>query len=143
MGTFTGSLQYGWAAMVRVRLTPPHRGGIPVVGVGLIDTGANPSCIDKKTAQVHRFRPMNNGQQRVRQTAAGPAPSLEFLAKVDILDIPGCTFTIPVLDFPADVLDLDGSTPQRKLVALIGCDVLGKGHFKYDGLNHGFTLNIP
>ena len=52
-----GQIERG-SAKAKIRFLPTHRGGIPIEGLGILDTGATGSTIDGDSATVGRFRPL-------------------------------------------------------------------------------------
>lgn len=105
----------------------------PVAGFALIDTGATKSCIDSEAARRLGLQPINTIQLG---TAAGPITQFLYPA----------TFRFPAMkleiEFSSVVgVDLTGqSVGDKKLVALIGRDVLARFILIYNGPNGQFSL---
>ena len=65
-----------------------------------------------------------------------------YEAVVEILDLPGHRDELRVRGFPAPPPP-DGQPAAERFIALIGCDILDRGRFTYDGAAGTFTLELP
>ena len=134
-----GQIERG-CAKAKIRFLPTHGGGIPIEGLGIIDTGATGSTIDGDSATVGRFRPLGEANS---YTASQSNVLLRVWdAEIELLDFPGEKFRI----HPTEWKPPPEPTPvpsNQKTIALIGYDVLKHFCFTFDGPNGTFTLEMP
>lgn len=138
MPEFTGRIENG--ARVRVRLTPTRGGTIPITGVGLLDTGASHTHIDRETAEAYGFRRLDAVAVNTASQKAVEVPT--YHAVVEVLDLPGHSEQLRVRGFTGPA-PRPGQPPTERLIALIGCDILNQGRSIYDGAAGSFTLALP
>jgi predicted aspartyl protease len=119
--------------IVKVSIAPSP-GFLPSPGNGLIDTGADVSCIDKGVAAALK---LNKVDEVLVNTPDGkgkkPKPIYDAAIRIEGLgrDLK------PLCMVEADLLASQG------IVALIGTDILNAGSFHYDGKKGEFTLELP
>ena len=134
-GTIT---QHG--ALVRVKFIPTGRGGIPIIGLGILDTGASHTHIDEDTARIHRFRTL--GKVSLSTASQRDAETQTFEVSVELVDFPNLQFQVRALAFPAPKPP-PNQPPADRMMALIGHDILESGCFIFDGAGGTFTLEMP
>lgn len=131
--TFGGTNLEQYKPLVKVWLAP-SLGFLASPGKGLIDTGADISCIDKgvaaelKLAQVDEV-PVNTPDGK----GIKPKPIYEVAFRIDGLD----DDLKLVRMVEADIMQ------SQALMVLIGTDILNSGSFHYDAKNGEFTLELP
>ncbi len=138
MPEFTGQIENG--ARVRVRFTTTRVGSIPMTGMGLIDTGATYTHVDQETAEIHRFRRLDTVTVNTASQRGAEVPTYAMV--VEILDLPGHREQLRVRGFTGPA-PRPGQPPTERLIALVGCDILNRGRFTYDGAAGTFTLDLP
>ena len=143
MPKFTGYLHPKGGAVVRVRLTAAHRGGVPVEGIGLIDTGASRTSIDERTVRRCRCRATEK-TTTIHSALGNPRKVSVYEIRLDIQGGSGEKYTdtleMPIFKGEGQPLD---DPPDNPFIALIGMDVLRRGHFTLDGPQGIYQLDLP
>ena len=119
--------------IVKVSLAPLP-GFLPSPGNGLIDTGADISCIDKGVASALKLTKVDEVLVNTPD-GKGKKPKPIYDAAIRIEEL--WRELKPVRLVEADLL-----IPQG-IVALIGTDILDGGSFHYNAENGEFTLELP
>ena len=125
-------------ALVEVRLTPIPRWGVPVTGMGLIDTGATTSNIDVRAVTSGRFR-VTGYTNRI--SANLTAKAKVYQGYLELLGLPPHRALVDLIEI--DQLDKLSAHAGINIIGLVGLDILNNTLFTYDGPNKGFTLDIP
>ena len=119
--------------IVKVSLAPLP-GFLPSPGNGLIDTGADISCIDKGVASALNLTKVDEVLVNTPD-GKGKKPKPMYDAAIRIEEL-WCDLK------PVRLVEADLLVPQG-IVALIGTDILNGGSFHYDAKKGEFTLELP
>jgi hypothetical protein len=147
MPIITGPL-FGRRALVDVEVSvPPPRGqsirraGLapvgPFLGKGLLDSGADLTCIDPMVRQTLALTPFN--RIPILHPGSGPNPAPSFVYKVDLTILhPSGHAPFNLVRKLLTVVELD--LAHMGAYVLVGCDVLEKCMFIYHGQAGNFSL---